>query len=229
MKLTRQAAARSLDLPLSTLDRWVRQGRIPIHRHADGFEFKESVLRKWAATHDLLFRAPTKEIEAVQEAPLENLLPAMRRGGVFHGLQGGSAASALESAVALVPGFEADTRKELFTRLMERESLTSTGIGRGVAIPHPRSPLTETLEAPSITTCFLEKAVEFDAIDDQPVFVMFILLSTSIKVHLHLLSRLSFGVRSAAFVDFLRKAPDADTLYSRVAEFEARLDGENSL
>ncbi len=109
--------------------------------------------------------------------------------------------------------------------MLEREALTSTGIGRGVAIPHPRTPLSDALKAPSITTCFLEKPIDFNSVDDRPVFVMFILLSTSVKVHLHLLSRLSFWVRSAAFVDFLKTAPDPDALFARVVEFEAQLDG----
>ncbi len=58
MKLTRQEVALSLDLPLSTLDRWVRQGRIPIRLSDRGFEFKETALRKWAASHHLPFKLP---------------------------------------------------------------------------------------------------------------------------------------------------------------------------
>lgn len=229
MKITRKAAAQSLDLPLNTLDRWVRQGRIPIHPSGSGVEFRESVLRKWAASHHLSFKPPQAEQEKSEEQPLDNLLPAMQQGGVFHGIQADGCDSALRSAVRFVPGISEHAREKLYTRLLEREALTSTGIGRGIAIPHPRTPLSDELSAPSISTCFLERPVDFDAVDDKPVFVMFILLSTSVKVHLHLLSRLSFGVRSKTFVDFLKTCPSSADLFSRVAEFEARLDGDTSL
>jgi PTS system nitrogen regulatory IIA component len=185
-------------------------------------------LKKWAATHNLPFKPPETPRRKAEEEPLESLLPAMHRGGVHHGIQAVTADDALQAAVAVIPVIEASARDELYTRLLERESLTSTGVGRGIAIPHPRTPLSDVLAAPAITTCFLERPVDFGAVDDRPVFVMFILLSTSVRVHLHLLSRLSFGVRSAAFVDFLKTAPPSKALFSRVAEFEARLDRGNA-
>lgn len=224
MKLTREAVAKCLDLPLNTLDRWVRQGLIPIHLNGEGFEFKEPALRKWAASHHLAFRPPAAASAQPQETLLEDLQPVMARGGIFYGVRGEDVSGVLKSAVDVIPCIEADRRTQLFTRLLEREALTSTGIGRGVAIPHPRAPLDDSLPAPSITTCFLEKPVDFHSVDDRPVFVLFVLLSTSVKVHLHLLSRLSFGVRSAAFIEFLRHTPEPDTLLARVTEFEARLD-----
>ena len=108
--------------------------------------------------------------------------------------------------------------------MIEREHLTSTGIGKGVAIPHSHDPLPDTFEKPAITTCFLEKPVDFNAVDDRLVFVMFVLLSPTIKIHLHLLSRLSFCVRDNAFVEFLKTSPDSLTYFSKIAEFEKQLD-----
>ncbi|MCK4619694.1 MAG: excisionase, partial [Desulfobacterales bacterium] len=61
-------------------------------------------------------------------------------------------------------------------------------------------------------------------VDDKAVFVMFILLSTSIKNHLHLLSRLAFCVRDDSFVEFLRTYPDSSSLLSRIADSENLLD-----
>ncbi|MBU4257854.1 MAG: PTS sugar transporter subunit IIA, partial [Desulfobacteraceae bacterium] len=75
-----------------------------------------------------------------------------------------------------------------------------------------------------ITTCFLEKSIDFEAVDDKPVFVMFMLLSTSIKNHLHLLSRLAFCVRDNSFVEFLRTYPDSSSLLSKIADFENLLE-----
>ena len=66
--------------------------------------------------------------------------------------------------------------------------------------------------------------MEFHAVDDQPVFVLFILLSDSIDSHLHLLSRLAFCLRDEGFVAFLRRQPQTDALLKQIAAFEQRLD-----
>ena len=84
--------------------------------------------------------------------------------------------------------------------------------------------MTRPPEAPIIATCFTEKPVPFGAVDDQPVSVLFLLISPTVKHHLHLLSRLSYCIRDRAFVDFLLSQPDEKMLHLRVSEFEKRLD-----
>lgn len=228
MKLTIHEIAQSLYLPLSTVRRWIRQGRIPIHKSGSGYVFNESILKKWAAAHHLSFSPPQKGVKKQKDLKPENLLSAMQRGGVFHELRGNDVPAVLKSAVESMP-FLADSSKEkLYERLLEREHLTSTGIGKGVAIPHPKTPLEDDNYDPIITTCFLEKPIDFSALDKKPVFVMFLLLCPSVKYHLHLLSRLAFCVRDDSFVEFLKTAPDPDALFSKIAQFEERLDRSGS-
>jgi len=224
MKLTIKEVARSLDLPSSTLERWIRQGRIPVRRTGNTCMFKKSVLEKWAKNHNLLFLPPERIIVNKPEPILENLLPLMKRGGVFYGIKGDDVQTVLRNAVDKIPGLAESQKDQLYEKLIERERLTSTGIGKGIAIPHPRTPLSNAIGHPLITTCFLEKAINFGAVDDKPVFVLFILLSQSVKGHLHFLSRLAFCMRDDAFVESLKEPPAADVLCSRIADFEEKLD-----
>lgn len=226
MKLTIKEAAQSLDLPLSTVKRWVKQGRIPIQKSGKNYVFEKSVLEKWARTHNLLF-LPTKQAIKKESKPEaeETLVSAMKRGTVFYNITGNNVEAVLRSAVDKMKELSEDSREELYARLLQRENLTSTGIGKGIAIPHPRTPLSDMLH-PLITTCFLKKPVNFKAVDGKPVFIMFILLSPNPKSHLHLLSRLSFCVRDDTFLEFLKKAPDSDILFSKITEIEAQLDKE---
>jgi nitrogen PTS system EIIA component len=60
-------------------------------------------------------------------------------------------------------------------------------------------------------------------VDGLPVFVLFILLSPSVKIHLHLLSRLAFCVRDASFVDFLKQVPSPEELLEKVKNLENAL------
>ena len=153
-----------------------------------------------------------------------SLLSAMKRGGVLYGIQGRTVDEVLTSAVNGIAVFPPEVKTELLERLLERERLTSTGIGKGIAIPHPRTPSSDEVDGPVIVTCFLEAPVDYMAVDNRPVFALFILLSRSPRQHLQILSRLSFCVRDDAFVDFLRSKPGRDAFFARIEAFEAALD-----
>lgn len=225
MKLTVEETAQCLDLPVRKVERWISQGRIPIRQDGRTCVFNESALEKWAKAHHLSFHVPDKKPKKKKAQPrAEGLLSAMRRGGVYHGVGGGDVESALEAAVMQLSGFSEDARRLLHQRLLEREQLMSTGIGKGVAIPHPRTPLEDMGGDAILATFFLEDSVDFGSIDDKPVFVLFILLSPTTREHLNLLSRLAFCVRDDSFVSFLKTAPDAESLFSRIEAFEKKLD-----
>ena len=187
MKLTINEVAQCLRLPVTTVDRWIRQGRIPIQKISNGYIVNESALEKWAAMYRLPFSLPKKVNAQPKGVRLENLLPAMNRGGVISGIKGDDVETVLRGAVEKMQVPFGTSKEKLYQCLLEREHLTSTGIGKGVAIPHPHDPLPDSFEKPVITTCFLDKPIDFNAVDDKLVFVMFILLSPSIKIHLHLL------------------------------------------
>jgi PTS system nitrogen regulatory IIA component len=99
-------------------------------------------------------------------------------------------------------------REFLYQVLLAREALGSTGIGEGIAIPHVRNPIVLHLSRPLVVLCFLERPVDFGAIDRQPVTTLFTLISPTVRAHLHLLSRLGFALRDADFkATVLRQAP----------------------
>jgi len=218
--------AGALDLPVSTLARWIRQGRIPVQRSGTDVLFSPVALEKWAVTHNLSFTLNDDQTKAVTDAKPahDSLVSAMERGNVYYQLAGDDPHSVLQAVVNHLAFLSSDSRQELFKKLVAREKLLSTGIGNGIAIPHPREPLSSPPDAPVITTCFLKTPIDYNAIDDQPVFVLFLLISPTVKMHLHMLSRLSYCIRDQNFVDFLTTHPEAADLHSRVAVFEKQLD-----
>jgi nitrogen PTS system EIIA component len=223
MKLTITEVAKCLRLPVSTVERWIRQGRIPIQKTGNDYIFNESTLEKWAAIYKLPFALPEKVNATPQPARMDNLLPSMKRGGLLYDIKGDDVDTVLKNAVENIHYLSHSIKEILYTNLLERERLTSTGVGKGVAVPHPNNPLNDKIKNAVISTCFLEKPVDFKAVDGRPVFVMFILLSPSTKIHLHLLSRLSFCIREDAFVEFLKTTPDSTAFFSNIVDFENRL------
>jgi PTS system nitrogen regulatory IIA component len=88
--------------------------------------------------------------------------------------------------------------------LRARENLGSTAVGDGVAIPHPRHPLVLHVSRPSITLGFLETPVDFGALDGKPVDTLFVILSPTVRAHLHLLAVLAFGLHQPDFARAVR-------------------------
>ncbi len=83
-------------------------------------------------------------------------------------------------------------REFLLRVLVAREEFSSTGIGEGIAIPHVRNPVVLHISKPMVTLFFLEHPIDFGAIDGQPVFALFMLISPTVRAHLHLISRLAY-------------------------------------
>lgn len=107
--------------------------------------------------------------------------------------------------------------RRIFEILTEREKLGSTGMGQGIAIPHGRIPGIEKM-----TGLFaqLDHPVDFDAMDDQPVDLVFLLLAPegAGADHLKALARVSRLLRNQSVCEKLRAAPHAATLYALLTE-----------
>ena len=115
---------------------------------------------------------------------------ALHAGGIHYRIGGSDKASVLHHVVETMRLPAEVDREFLYEVLLAREALGSTAIGDGIAIPHVRNPVILHLERPLITLCFLERPVDFGALDGQPVDTLFTLISPTVRAHLHLLSRL---------------------------------------
>ena len=228
MQLDLEVFSDCLDIPSSTVERWIRQGRIPVRRKGNTCEFSQSMIEKWAEANHLKFVMPGTAKNAQvsgQEQVLDDLASVMRRGGVAYDIDGESVAEVLRAAVDNVPYFDTPEKKEtLYESLKAREEMMSTGIGKGVAIPHPRTPMKDSDIPALITTCFLKSPIDYQAIDKKPVFVLFLLVSPSAKLHLHLLAQLSYCLRDEAFLKRLQQCPAPEELYTSIAEFSERIE-----
>ena len=105
--------------------------------------------------------------------------------------------------------------RALFEALLERERLGSTGIGRGVAIPHAKADVPE-VRGVLFQLC---RPIDFDAVDDRPVDLAFLLLAPEgdDAGHLKALSRVARRLRGEGTQAALRGARSADALYAVVS------------
>src|SRR5262245_54998649 len=111
--------------------------------------------------------------------------------------------------------------REIERALLDREQLQSTGIGEGVAIPHGALP---QLDAQCAALLIVPDGVEFDAIDDTPVTILFAVIGPKRATgeHLKTLARVSRLLRNKGFRDQLVGANDAAVAYDLIAREEAK-------
>ena len=107
----------------------------------------------------------------------------------------------------------------IFETLLEREKLGSTGVGNGVAIPHAKLPGMDRIVG---VFAHLGKPVMFEAVDDQPVDVVFMLLAPegSGADHLKALSRIARILRNQSTLASIRTSNDPEAIYSLLTSFE---------
>ena len=220
MRLNVRDVAGLLGVSEKTVYRWVNDGKIPFFRVGDQLRFSRGEILEWATAHRASV-SPSIGLEPDSEGlPLPSLATALERGGIFFRVEATDRDSALRSVVRSLrlPG-DVD-RDRMFEMLRIREELASTGVGDGIAIPHPRHPVFPELDEPAVTLCLLEQPVDFGAMDGEPVFALFTVLSPTIRGHLHLLSRTAFVLRDAGVLRALRDEASRDALLSEIRRVE---------
>jgi PTS system nitrogen regulatory IIA component len=218
--LTVKDVAQALAVSEDAVYELVKEQALPAQEVGGHLRFNRAELLEWANTAGM---AVTTELFAAPATVLPTLGEALAAGGVVHDLQGEDSASVLRHLVAAMPLPPGVDRDLLHTVLLAREALGSTGIGDGIAIPHPRNPIVLHVERPLVTLCFLRQPVEFGAVDGKPVYALFSLISTTPKMHLHLLSRLAYVLRDPGCRAVVARRGDEATILAEIRRVESGL------
>ncbi|HNY90679.1 MAG: Nitrogen regulatory protein [bacterium ADurb.Bin431] len=193
MQLQIRDICQLLNVSERTVYRWIKSGAIPHYKLNEQYRFNRVEILEWATAQKMTV---SPEIFAEPESgDLPALSAAIEAGGIHYRVSGRDKESVLRSIVRqmrLPEGVDVDF---LLQVLLARESLGSTAIGDGIAIPHPRSPIVLHVSRPIISLSFLETPIDFEAPDGKPVGIIFTIVSPTIRAHLHLLSRLSYALK----------------------------------
>jgi PTS system nitrogen regulatory IIA component len=111
------------------------------------------------------------------------------------------------------------TQHEVFTQLVAREKLGSTGLGKGIAIPHSRI---ANCSHPLGSLITLAEPVDFDAPDNQPVDLLFVLLvpEEAQQQHLDILAEIARLFSQDDFCQYLRAAQSNEELHQRALSWQ---------
>lgn len=140
--------------------------------------------------------------------------------GVVANLKANSKKQALQELAARASRITGQHERSIFDTLLERERLGTTGVGNGIAIPHGRLAGLDKLYG---LFARVERAIDFDSIDEMPVDLIFLLLAPEAAGadHLKALARVSRLLRDKAVCEKLRGAESADAIYALLTDSPA--------
>ncbi len=220
MLMKASEVATLLKLDESVVAKWIKKEKLPATMVQGSYRINRVDLLEWATDHGI--KVPPELFEAAQaDIVLPPLSQALEAGGVHCGVPGDDKLSVLRNVVNLMKLPPRMDPEFLLQVLLAREALGTTAIGDGIAIPHVRNPiLLQDKPIPAISLCFLEHPVDFGALDGVPVRILFMLTSPTVKVHLHLLSRLAYALHDAEFRATLNHACDPAAILEAARRFE---------
>jgi PTS system nitrogen regulatory IIA component len=218
--LTPKDVSDLLGLPLITIQRWEHQGKIPFKIINQKRRYKKKEIKEWAKAHDFTIKIPP-DAKTTQTPGI--LSESIKRGGIYAGIDGHDVYTVFEKAIAHLSFIPFIDRERLFNELLYREELASTGIGKGVAIPHTRSRLDLGLTKPAVSVFFLKNEIEFNAVDGLPVKVLFMIFTANTKDHLKILSKISFLLGDEKLLAILSKQNKDKDLINTIVQLESNV------
>ena len=223
MQLTTREVSRFLNVSESTITRWVKQRRLPAQRISGQYHFNRAEVLEWSCAQGIKVSVELFDHLDNDAEPSPSLVEALAAGGVHYNLQDTNKDRVLRALVQVLPLPEGTDRELLLSLFRSREASASTAIGDGIAIPHVRNPIVLHVTRPMITLCFLERPVDFGALDGKPVYVLFSLVCPTMRSHLQMLARLSYALHDAKFKEVVMAKGSRDEIVQEARRLEAAL------
>ncbi len=223
MNLSVRETAGLLQVSEKTIYRWIKQQAIPAYRVQDQYRFNRVEVLEWATSRRIEVSSELLREPEAEGQPIPSLIEAFEAGGVFYRVSGANRAGALFEVVQHLRLPDEVDRTFLLRVLLAREAIATTAIGDGIAIPHVRNPVVLHVRKPSISLCFLEKPIDYHALDGKPVDTLFTIISPTTRAHLHLMAKLAFVLRDPGVRKALARQAARPALLREIARAESKL------
>jgi PTS system nitrogen regulatory IIA component len=223
MQLNLSQVARLFDVSESTVASWVREENLPAEVVNAQYRFHRSELLEWSALKKRHCSPQVFQEFNGDQPGTFSLADALEYGGVQYDVTGVDKETVLANALRGMPLPDGFDRQLLLELMLARESLCTTGVGDGIAVPHPRYPLVLALPRPAVRLCFLARAIDFQSSDGKPVNTLFVMICPTVHAHLQLLALLANALRDERLRAVLAARGDQRLILETVRGLERSL------
>lgn len=242
MDLKIKDVADLLNVSETTIRRWLVDDKIPAYRINHQYRFNRLEIEDWVMSQKLSKGSHTSthsshpdNSEASQETPSQasggskqfSLYRAIHKGGVLYDIPGTTKEEVIRTTMkqlAIELNLDAEVISDL---LMDREKLQPTALNNGIAIPHTRDFLLNA-HYDVLAVVFPEHPIEYGALDNKPVQILFFLFASDDKRHLHLLAKTAHLSSQPETLQFLQSKPSKDKLLEYIKNWESNIQQANN-
>jgi PTS system nitrogen regulatory IIA component len=227
VNLTLPDVVRLFDVTENTVRNWVSEDNLPCEIVDDRFRFNRAELLEWATIRKLDVSPTIFEVANGKTACEGSLAAALERGGISYRVKAPHKRALLRAIVDNLPLPEEFDRDVLWDLFLARETLGSTALEGGIAVPHPRRPVVLDVERPLVHLCFLSEPLDFQASDGKWVDTLFALIAPTVHEHLRLLARLASVLKNQDVRRALSERALPKSILAAVSAAERTLDGRS--
>lgn len=223
--------ARHLGRDRREIEWLVNRGRIPGRKTENGWIFHEREITQWLEREIREYSDPElkafeesmQDTEARTEMPVSVLIHPET---VQVPLDARTRRSVLESMIEVAGRtWQVWEPAKVLAAVGEREEALSTAFPEGIAIPHPRNPLTQSLGSSIIAFGRVPSGVPFGSPSGNLTDLFFLVLCRGSRMHLQVLARLSRMIRHPGFLDELRAADTSEDTYDLIRSCDREIGG----
>ncbi len=239
MDLKIKDVADLLNVSETTIRRWLAEDKIPAYRLGNQFRFSSIEIENWVMSRKMgkdmqdpnpfsknKIKLNTEDAKKIISKRIGtqafSLYRAIHRGGVITNVPGNTKEEVIYETVQILAkklNLDADVLCEL---LLDRENLMPTALNHGIGVPHTRDFL---LQKPYdiVSVVYPMNPIDYGALDNKKVNVMFFLFACEDKRHLHLLAKIAHLTKDSSALDFLGKKPNIAKLLTYIKNWESEI------
>ncbi|NGX49844.1 MAG: Nitrogen regulatory protein [Candidatus Anoxychlamydiales bacterium] len=239
MDLTIKDVSELLNEPETTIKKWFQDGKIPGYKLDNQIRFSRSEIENWMMRSKTQKEKPSDVLDSKNIINLKSekakkivakkigtqafsLFRALYKGTVINNIHGTTKEDVIKSAVKIFAKNLSLDANVLTDLLLDREKLMPTSLNHGVAVPHTRDFLIPK-SYDVVNVVYLNKPIEYGALDGEKVKTLFFLFASDDKRHLHLLAKIAHLTRNKETLEFIHQHPGKAHLLNFIKDWETKL------
>ncbi|TWU34543.1 Nitrogen regulatory protein [Novipirellula aureliae] len=205
MELSLHQVAKIFRVSETQIIGWINSKNLPAELVSDQYRFHRADLLEWAAVANRSFDPSIySEVNGDLTPAGTHLADALERGGILVDVSGKGIRDVLSNAIDGLPIPASIGHDDLIELLLARESVGSTALGDGIAVPHPRKPTLVSVPSAMVRLCYLSQPLAMKSPDGIPVDKLFLMICPTVHEHLQLLARLGALLQNESVGQALR-------------------------
>jgi PTS system nitrogen regulatory IIA component len=183
---------------------------MPAYKIKNQYLFSKAEVNEWILSNNIAVTEKILDL-ALTSKPV-SITELINNGGIYYDLDGRDVHDVINNVVDAITLPKSIDKETIRASLLQREEMMSTAVGKGIAFPHPRNPIISDVDDEGLSICFLKNKVDYDALDGEPVSVLFVIISSNAKRHLEILSKISFICKQDEFLKILKDRPAKEVI-----------------